>query len=209
MTNDAPKPPAGWYPTPDGGSRYWDGENWSALPAPTESVVVPAKSRVTRSRKTRTVLILSVIGAIIIAGGIAGGLIWKTNSDAVATAAAAEAERAAVAEAEERAAKLENAQKIEDDRERELRAASVTEIQNSVKSMAEGHVKDGLVDGPILRATCSPVGGGSTDDLSEKTTVFDCFVANKDNPDGTSTGYSYNATMNWDTGNFTYSIGKA
>jgi hypothetical protein len=39
------------------------------------------------------------------------------------------------------------------------------------------HAADGIIDGPILEVTCSPVGGGSTDDLSEQTTVFECFVA--------------------------------
>lgn len=34
--NDAPLPPAGWYPDPEGGSgtRYWDGSAWTAHASP-------------------------------------------------------------------------------------------------------------------------------------------------------------------------------
>jgi hypothetical protein len=73
--------------------------------------------------------------------------------------------------------------------------------------MAEGHAADGVIDGPIIEVTCSPVGGGSTDDLTEQTTVFECFAAYKDNGDGTMSGYTYNATMNWSSGSYTYGLG--
>ncbi|WP_445170905.1 hypothetical protein ACTXG7_11255 [Mycolicibacterium sp. Dal123E01] len=76
-----------------------------------------------------------------------------------------------------------------------------------MKSMAEQHASKGLIDGPILSVSCDPVGGGSTDDLNAKTTVFECFAATKDNGDGTSSGFKYHATMNWDTGNYTYGFG--
>lgn len=54
----------------------------------------------------------------------------------------------------------------------------------------------------------APVGGGSTDDLTETTTVFECFAANEDNGDGTMSGCKYHATMNWSTSEFTYGLGK-
>ena len=73
--------------------------------------------------------------------------------------------------------------------------------------MAEKHVGDGLFDGPVLSVSCDPVGGGSTDDLTAKTTVFECFAATKDNGDGTLSGMKYHATMNWDTGEYTYGFG--
>jgi hypothetical protein len=44
--------------------------------------------------------------------------------------------------------------------------------------------------------------------LSQLTTVFECFVADKDNKDGTQSGYYFNATMNWSTGSYTYGLGK-
>ncbi len=51
--------------------------------------------------------------------------------------------------------------------------------------MAEDHVQKGIVDGPIISVSCSPVSGGSTDDLTANTTVFECFAATEDNGDGT------------------------
>ena len=74
--------------------------------------------------------------------------------------------------------------------------------------MAEAHVKEGLFEGPIIDVTCSPVAGGSLDDLLQSTTKFSCFVANKDNGDGTLSGHGYNATMNWETGQYTYGFGQ-
>jgi hypothetical protein len=34
-------------------------------------------------------------------------------------------------------------------------------------------------------------------------------VANKDNGDGTSSGYFFNATVNWNSGSYTYGLGKS
>jgi hypothetical protein len=84
----------------------------------------------------------------------------------------------------------------------------VAEIEKSVKKMAKGHAKDDIIEGPIFDVSCDPVAGGSVEDLDEKTTTFQCFAANKKNKDGTSSGYYYNATMNWKTGSYTYGLGK-
>lgn len=59
-----------------------------------------------------------------------------------------------------------------------------------------------------MSASCNPV-SGSTDDLTDITTSFDCFVATKDNADGTQSGYFFNATVNWNSGEYTYGLGKA
>jgi len=144
---------------------------------------------------------------------ITGGIIWKSVHEAQAAAAAqAAASAAAAAEAKEKARAEANAAAAKeraDDTERAARSSSVKGIEDSVKKMAQGHADDGVIDGPILDVTCSPVQGGSTDDLTESTTVFECFVANEDNGDGTMSGYTYNATMNWSTGSYTYGLGPA
>jgi len=127
-----------------------------------------------------------------------------------AAAAAAAAEKAATQSRDQQqreAAAASAAQASQDNAERASRRAAVTEIEASVKKMAEQHASDGTIRGPIISATCSPVAGGSTDDLTQQTTVFQCFVANKDNGDGTMSGYNYHATMNWSTGSFTYGFG--
>jgi hypothetical protein len=92
--------------------------------------------------------------------------------------------------------------------ERALRQSEVPGIEASVKAMAVKDVKDGVLDGHVLDSTCTAVGGGSTSALDGASTVFECFVGTKKNSDGTETGYDFNATMNWSTGEYTYGLGK-
>jgi hypothetical protein len=165
-------------------------------------------------RSRRWVLVAAA--AVLLLGLIGGGAAWKIVGDQREAEAAARAAAASSAAAEQAAQEQEErereeaaaaAQEQRDDAERRSRLDSVTEIEASVQEMAEGHAADGIIDGPIIDVTCSPVNGGSTDDLTEQTTVFECFVANEDNGDGTLSGYGYNATMNWSTGSYTYSLG--
>jgi len=170
-----------------------------------ESSAAPRKGRVGKW--------LVIAGAVaVLLGLVGGGIAWKAANDARVAAVEAEAaaERAAAEEREEQEqadAAAAAAQERRDEADRNARRASVTEIEASVKEMAEEHAADGVIDGPIIDVSCSPVGGGSTDDLTEQTTVFECFAANEDNGDGTMSGYKYNATMNWSSGSFTYSLG--
>lgn len=208
MDPETPAPtPAGWYPGPDGVQRYWDGAKWLSITPPAASPLDSTKPR--RGKK------LAVIGAV--AGGLlilgAGGTAFAVNA-AHERAAAEAAEAAARQQADEKAAaeaaaaEEAAAQQAADDAEREQREESVGGIEASVKKMAKGHVKDDIIDGPIIDVTCSPVAGGSLDDLLQTTTKFSCFVANEDNGDGTMNGYTYNATMNWESGEYTYGFGE-
>ena len=149
---------------------------------------------------------------MLLLGLVGGGIAWKVAADARQAAASADAaaEKAQAAELEQREreeAAAAAAQARRDEAERATRRASVTEIESSVKTLADEHAADGIVEGPIIEVTCSPVGGGSTDDLTEQTTVFECFAAYKDNGDGTMSGWTYNATMNWSSGSYTYGLG--
>lgn len=197
--------PAGWYPTPDGRQKYWDGTQWTNLPyegvEPTNPSLEPQKKRGGK----RTVLVVVLIGAVLALG--VGATAWKVGSDATAAAELAEieAEQDAAEQAEATAAA---AQERDDKAERATRASAIAGIEGSVKAMAEKHATDGAINGPIIDASCSPLGGGSTDDLTEQTTVFDCFVATQDNGDGTMSGYNYEATMNWSSGEYTYGLNR-
>jgi hypothetical protein len=48
-TNQAPPPPAGWYPDPStpGTQRYWDGSRWTEHTAPLQAAPTPASSAAT------------------------------------------------------------------------------------------------------------------------------------------------------------------
>jgi hypothetical protein len=208
-------PAPGWYPTPTGEQRYWDGEQWLALPPPAgtagPSMGTPESSSAPRKRRLGQWLVIAGT-AVLLLGLIGGGITWKVAHDTQVAAVAAEAAKEKAAAQEQEAQKRADAaaaaaKERKDEAERQGRRTSVTEIEASVKKMAEGHAADGTIDGPIIDVTCSPVGGGSTDDLTEQTTVFECFVANKDNGDGTMNGYKYNATMNWSSGSYTYGFG--
>jgi hypothetical protein len=45
----------------------------------------------------------------------------------------------------------------------------VTQLQRSVTKDARKSVDAGVLDGPILNTQCTPLGGGSTDDLTALT----------------------------------------
>lgn len=211
LSDEPPQPAAGWYPTPDGNRRYWDGSTWLARPEPELPDATPGPDAVNTFRSKRRlplVLALSIVGVLLVGGG--GAVVWKMNADAAA-AAAAEAAAALKAQEEKEAAaeaqRAEEAQEALDDAERAWRDAAVPGIEASIKEMATKHHGEGLIDAPPIDVTCSPVGGGSTGDLTATTTVFECFVATVDNGDGTMTGFTYNATMNWTTGEYTYGFG--
>jgi flagellar basal body-associated protein FliL len=218
--------PAGWYPGPDGGQRFWDGTTWLAIPAPDVLATQPHREPANEPprKRNKRAWILAVVAILVLAGLGVGGYLAKNVHDATQAAlvAAQDAksrdDQAAAAKAQTDAAQAEEAADAEqakedkaakDKVERQLRKETVSDIESSVKKMAKGHVKDDVIDGPIVKVSCDPVAGGSVDDLSEKTTVFQCFAANKKNKDGTSTGYYYNATMNWKTGSYTYGLGKS
>ena len=204
MTDDVP---AGWYPTPDGKQKYWDGLKWTNLPWDGEvasELVENSAAKPKHSKRRRAILIGS--GALLVLALVVAGTAWKLSADAEAAEAAEHAASIEKAEKAEKAA--EAAERRSAEAERAERVLSVEAVESSVKAMAEGHATDNVIDGPIISASCSPLGGGSTDDLSEKTTVFECFVANKDNGDGTLSGYTYSATMNWTTGEYSYGLGS-
>ncbi|MDQ0742977.1 hypothetical protein QFZ62_000285 [Clavibacter sp. B3I6] len=216
MEDNGERPvPAGWYQAPDGTVKYWDGQQWLAPAAPpVEPAAAEAAPAVAptsrRPASNRTRWIAGSVAGVLLVGGIGAGVSVKLGQDAQRDreVAAQQAADAAEKVRSDAAAASEKAEKEADDRERATRALSVDGIQESIKKMAEGHAADGLIDGPILDASCSPVGGGSTDDLTETTTVFECFVSSEDNGDGTMSGYNYHATMNWTSGSYTYGLGK-
>lgn len=198
MSNDNAPVPAGWYPSPDGGRRYWDGSTWLELPEP--DTATPARRR----HLTRKPVVLGLL--VLALTGVGGTVAWKIDHDAQVAAQVTAAEEAAEREAQRLAAE-QDAQERRDEAERAMRARSVAGIESSIETMAGEHVAEGMYDGPVLDVSCSPVNGGSTDNLTETTTVFECFVATEELGDGRMRGFKYHATMNWTSGEYTYGFG--
>nr|WP_234787242.1 DUF2510 domain-containing protein [Mycolicibacter sinensis] len=162
-----------------------------------------ANTTTTAAHNSNQIIIRTVTAIVaVILGGAVIFYLKTTHDTAMRNAAIISTQQSSSKAA---AAQAERKQE-EDDAKRTERRESIKTIEDSVKELAEQHVQDGLIDGPILSVSCSPV-GGSTDDLTAQTTIFACFVANTVNEDGTLAGPKYHAMMNWDTDEFTYGYG--
>lgn len=210
MSNDAPKAPQGWYPGPDGELRYWDGENWLDIPAPSAegapSISAQGTPHAPKPRKRLGWIIAAVTAVVLLSGaGVAYAIVdhnWRV--EAAENKAAAEAQR----EADNREREAQRQKAAEEREERKLRETLISDVEESVTKMAKDHIKDDFLEGEVLSVDCVPVAGGSMEDLTQKTAVLECFVALEDNGDGTSSGQYYNATVSWETGRYTYGFGQ-
>ena len=220
----------GWFPSqthPDE-ELFWDGERWTgatrrrdsadhvsdmeALAGDTASdsqAAATPREHPARSSSRRTRVFVGIAAAVLLLGGGTAAVASVQARDQAAAQAAEERE------ADERdAARVAANEKAAADREADAEAAeregrdlTVTEIEGSVKTMADGNAAEGLHEA-VIEVSCNPVDGGSTDDLTDQTTAFDCFAATTDNADGTQSGYYYNATVNWTTAEYTYGYGR-
>ena len=100
------------------------------------------------------------------------------------------------------------AKQATDAAERKVRKAIVTALEDSVLKDAQERVTTGVLKGPISLASCTPLGGGSSDDLTAITGTFQCIAVNKTNPDGSSSGYRFSATVNWNDGSYSWHLGS-
>lgn len=206
MSDNAPAAPAGWYPDPQGGQRYWDGKSWLDIPAPpqTDGQASFAEETTTSTdpKPSRTKLYVSLAAGILILIAIIGIGIQSSNQ------AAFDAEQALIAQEQRAADASKAAQAAKESQLLEDRTNQVATIVESVKGAAQKLLDAGTITGSIIDAYCNPVAGGSLGDITETTTAFECFVATKDNGDGTQNGYFWDVTQNWDTGRYTWSFRK-
>lgn len=164
-----------------------------------------------RSKISKRIVVV-VIAALVIIGS-AGGLALKISHDnevAAQLVAAAQVQKrasdAAKAKADADAAAAATKQAA-DDLTRAERTASVTQLEASILKDAKERVNSQTLTGPILSASCTPLGGGSADDLTAVTGTFECIAVNKKNADGTSSGYRFSATINWGK-DYTWHLGS-
>jgi type II secretory pathway pseudopilin PulG len=161
-----------------------------------------------RGASRRAKLIVGGVVAVLLIGGSVTGVLLKLQHDNDVAATHKQQRQ----EAQRQAAAQTQAQQAIDQANQEkrtLRAGIVTSLQDSVTKDATKNVDQGLLTGPISSTSCTPVGGGSTDDLTAHTGNFSCIAVNKTNGDGTSEGYRYSATVNYDDGSYTWHLGGA
>ncbi|WP_155838758.1 hypothetical protein [Arthrobacter castelli] len=165
--------------------------------------------------KGRKRIVLALVALLVLGGiGTGTGLIIQHNNEVAAQEAAADkrkAEAAAAeerrAEAAERAAAKREAQKREDQAERVYRELVVEEMEKSILDDAKERVATGILTGPIVEVSCTPMAGGSTDDLTALTGSYDCIAVNEEHDDGTASGYRFSATTNWDEASYSWHLG--
>lgn len=175
-----------------------------------------AKTRNKISRKTLVVAISAVLLAGAILAVVLGVMQNNRTVEAarIATEASATASRSAEAAASESAAAVasESAaaqlQADKDAAQTALRKVLITALEASVLKDAKKRETDGLLTGPFSRSSCTPLGGGSIDDLTAITGTFECIAVNKKESDGTESGYVFSATVNYDTGEYQWHLGR-
>ena len=167
---------------------------------------VRARQRWSTRRKVTIGLVIAVV-LVAGAGTIVGiNAVNAHNSEVAQAAADAQAAKEAK-DAADAAALKASQQKAADDKERASRLVDVKAMEASITSDAQKRVDTGVLEGPISATSCTPLGGGSTDDLTAITTTFTCIAINKTNDDGTQSGYQFSSTMNWNTGSYTWHLG--
>lgn len=152
--------------------------------------------------------ILVATFVLLLAGGATAGVLVKHHHDNVArkeqlAEQRADAERQAAEEAAREAAAARRARHRAEVR---VRRSLVKSLQGSVTEDAQKDVNAGLLEGPILRTECTPVGGGNVDDTAQHTGSFECMAVHEINDDGTMTGYRFAATVNYEDGSYTWHL---
>jgi hypothetical protein len=164
-----------------------------------------------RRRLGRRGIVIAVAVLLLLAGGATAGIIAKTNHDNAVKAEQARklaAEQAAADAARKRAEAKRKTDQAVHDLQVSFRKDLIRALQKSVTKDAEKDVSDGVLDGPILRTECTPVGGGNVDNLAEHTGNYSCLAITKVNGDGTASGYGFSATVNYDSGSYTWHLGN-
>ncbi|MDQ0733132.1 hypothetical protein QFZ57_003926 [Arthrobacter sp. B1I2] len=163
------------------------------------------------SLNRRLVAIAAAVIVIAVAGiGISLSIQHtnQINAEQAAAASAAEAENKRQAEATRASQAAAAAKQAADATKRAQRKLIVTSLEDSILKDAESRVAKGVLEGPITRASCTPLGGGSSDDLTAITGTFQCIAVNETEADGSSSGYRFSATVNWNDASYSWHLGS-
>lgn len=166
-----------------------------------------------RFAKVNKRILLVVAAALIAVTAVVGITLYvqhtnQVNAEQAAATSAEEAQKNREAEATRAAAAATAAKQTADTAKRTQRKLIVTALEDSILKDAESRVSKGVLTGPITRASCTPLGGGSSDDLTAITGTFQCIAVNKTDPDGSSSGYRFSATVNWNEASYSWHLGS-
>lgn len=169
-----------------------------------------------RRRKLGKKAIAIIVAIVILAGTGVGISLGVQHSREVAAQEAADKKADEAAAAREREAEEERIRVQEEAEaaaaaataERALRGLIVDGLEESVQKDATERAAKGTITGPIERTECTPLGGGSVDDLTAITGTFECIAVNEKLDDGSERGYVFSATVNWDEASYTWHLGR-
>ncbi|MCC3279895.1 hypothetical protein LJ754_12120 [Arthrobacter sp. zg-Y40] len=161
------------------------------------------------SKKTIAIILAAVLA---IGGGTAITLAVQHSQEVAAQEEADRKASEAAEKAAEKAAaeqkKLQEAAEKKAAAQRAVRALIVDGLEEAVQKDATERVDAGRLDGPIQRTECTPLGGGSVDDLTAITGTFECIAVNEKQDDGSESGYVFSATVNWDKASYSWHLGR-
>ena len=163
----------------------------------------------------RVKVMIGLVCALLVLGGAGVAVAIKVHHDnqvaaqhrrALAAARARAAAAAARAAAARAAASRRRAQRQLEVIERQ---SLETQLQTSITKDATQKWNQGLLlNGPAQSTTCTPVSGGSSQNLSQSTGTYSCIAVYRTNSDGTQSGYDYTATINFATDDYTWQLGN-
>ena len=172
------------------------------------------KSLVRRRRRIskRTKLVVAAVAVLLLGGTASTAVAMKVQHDNAIKAEHQRQQRIAKQKREERQ-RQERARIAEQQRqdaldqiERDSRNDLEKGLRKAITKDARKLVSSGLLDGPILKAVCDPVGGGR-DDLAAHTGRYDCMAVHTEATDGTMRGYTYSGTINYDEFSYSWKLG--
>jgi uncharacterized protein HemX len=158
---------------------------------------------VKRRRLSRRGGIYTAIVVLVLAGAGAG-IVLKLNHDQQVEKQRKEA--AAAQHASQVAAERATAE-TKEQAERSTRKLLEAELEKEVAQDAKKRVAEGTLEGPILGSSCTPVSGGSSEDLSSTAGTYSCMAITKREADGTASGYRFSANIDFSTGRYSWHLG--
>lgn len=200
IDDSAPKAAPGWYPSPTGGQRYWDGNAWLNIPAPETSTIGQSTQQTQPVNRKILIggaaLVIVVVGIIMISSNVQQE---NARQEEIRIQASQQAEEDAAVAREKSAAEAETTR----------RQGLVDDLEVYLNdNVIPDHIQKRLITGSPLGVICDPVAGGSLSDTTEETTAFQCFAQLEDNGNGSYLGRYYDVTYNWTTGHYSWDLRK-